>query len=88
MKYISWIVALIFLTSCGTEDNSELISTTGLQECPEELIINEQPSIVEDGEEITQTEQYYLLNWERREFDEFDNEYVAANCDVAEQTVY
>ncbi len=72
-------VSLILLASCASNKSSEL-----LKECPEEKIINRMPVV---GKPDTPTE-YYILNGERREINEFDTAWVRKNCEVKETVVY
>jgi hypothetical protein len=56
--------------------------STRLQQCPDERIDNQMPG--PGGPK----EPYYVLKGERREISEFDEAWVAANCNVPTQVVY
>lgn len=53
-----------------------------LQECPDEMIVDKMPG--PGGPKPS----YYILKGERREISEFDDAWVAQNCNIASQTVY
>lgn len=53
-------------------------SSVLLQECPDELIYNKMPSIEPD----TMVRSYYILNGERYEIAEFDEDWVRQNCTI------
>jgi len=85
MKAILTVPFIILLASCGNMENqqkSELI-----QDCPEEKIVNKMPMAVEEGQSA-EPNAYFIYKGERKELEEFDLEWVAANCDVKETEVY
>jgi len=55
-----------------------------IQACPEEWIQNDMPPIGGSEED----RQYYILDGERRELEEFDTKWVGKNCNLGKQTVY
>jgi len=57
---------------------------TKLKQCPDEWIDNQMPSI---GPEKIER-QYFILNGERREIDEFDMEWIQKNCGLRKQRVF
>ena len=59
-------------------------SKTGLKICPDEWIDNQMPS---DSSDKLQR-QYFILNGERREFEEFDVAWVQKSCNLTKQVVY
>jgi hypothetical protein len=56
--------------------------STRLQVCPEQMIMDKMPGT--DGSKPA----YYILKGERREISEFDDVWVARNCQIPTQTVY
>lgn len=69
------------LESQGQEDRK-------LKICPDEWINNQQP-IAENNESINEEDkQYFILNKERRELEEFDMNWIIQNCDIKITTVY
>lgn len=58
-----------------------------LKICPDEWINNQQPITSENNESI-QNQQYFILNEERRELEEFDMNWVIQNCDINITKVY
>ena len=70
------------LGSCGTGSGEQ---ETGLiRDCPEEKIINRMPVAGESSEAGA----YFIYKGERHELEEFDLDWIEANCDVTETEVY
>lgn len=57
---------------------------TGLKICPDEWIDNQMPG---DSSDKLQR-QYFIMNGERRELEEFDVLWVQKNCNLTKQVVY
>lgn len=57
---------------------------TKLQQCPEEWIDDQMPTA-----DLKKSEtQYFILNGERRELYEFNEEWIQKNCSIKKQTVF
>lgn len=80
---------------CGEEedekDEEEVpeVEEELLRVCPDMRVENLMPCLC-TGDDCSECEdrRYYILDGERRELDEFDNEWVEENCDVEEKVVY
>ena len=60
-----------------------------LKICPDEWINNQQPIVSESNESVGEiNKQYFILNKERRELEEFDMNWIIQNCDIKITTVY
>lgn len=81
------IIAVILIKYQAFEIKLPVItpdSKTKLQQCPDEWIDNQMPSIDPKKAET----QYFILNGERRELDEFDAEWIQKNCSLKKQEVF
>lgn len=65
-------------------ETGENIEAVRLQECPDEWIENRMPGMPEGDE--ANTEQYFIVDGERRELSEFDVTWVIESCPVNEPT--
>ena len=83
-KYLM-IPILAMLGACGAANDSQ--TTELIQDCPEEQITNHMPAVSETGESI-EPNSYFIYKGERRELAEFDLDWIAAHCDVAETEVH
>lgn len=61
--------------STGTSNSNDLI-----QDCPEELISNQMPSIGKPN--TNKANQYYIYKGMRKEINEFDSVWVSKHCKV------
>lgn len=68
--------------ACGTDTGEQHAAL--IRDCPEEKIINRMPTVGESSEAKT----YFIYKGERRELEEFDLEWVEANCEVTETEVH
>lgn len=65
----------------------DISKNPGLKVCPDEMVVNEMSGPDRSGETVDNTDtpvrsSYYMLKGERREVDEFNTAWVAANCYV------
>ncbi len=72
----SWWRTITYTTTPGP-------STALLRVCPDGMIDNQMPS-----PEPRNDRQYYIMNGQRYEVNQFDAQWVSANCQVSVQTVY
>lgn len=88
MKIIAtFSVMILTLTGCGCAKQSA--NTGKIQDCPELMIDNRMPLIVDDeAKKPAVPRKYYIYKGERREIAEFDTVWVKKNCNVEVQTVY
>jgi len=92
MKKITILVALstlIFLAGCANytvpkQSETDKSNNTGLKICPNEWIDNQMPGDESGGED----RQYYILDGERIEINEFDSIWVQNNCNLEKQVVW
>ena len=91
--YICSIVAIVIIAaaiivlarwksaghSSGVQDANEKI-----RQCPDEWINNQMPTT---GQEKSNSE-YFIINGQRREVDEFDLDWIQKNCVIKKQTVF
>jgi len=77
------IVAIVILINIFILMKQSFINSK-LQQCPDEWIDNQMPSIGPKKLE----RQYFILNGERREIDEFDMEWIQKNCSLKKQEVF
>ena len=87
------ICILLSFMSCTKDTNNETISPLWkLQTCPDEMIDNQMPRVVFDDASLASQNnvesQYYILDGQRREIKEFNEDWVKENCEVKTQTVY
>ncbi|HLN19198.1 MAG TPA: hypothetical protein VK255_03450 [Patescibacteria group bacterium] len=81
------LFSLVFLAGCdqksvAPEKEKSPEKTSALKICPDELIDNQMP-----GDNSEKNRQYYILDGQRREIDEFDQEWVKNNCQVKKDIV-
>lgn len=63
--------------------------TALLQVCPDELIKNEMPMVIDaETSELPAKRSYYILEGARHELTEFDAEWLTDNCEIPETTVH
>jgi len=84
------IFVLLPLTACSNITDPIISEDTKLQTCPDEMIDNQMPRVVFDDASLANANntKYYILDGERRELSEFDEDWVKENCKVKIQTVY
>ncbi|KKQ49498.1 MAG: hypothetical protein US68_C0014G0011 [Candidatus Shapirobacteria bacterium GW2011_GWE1_38_10] len=56
-----------------------------LRICPDSWIENRMPG---GSQEVTENRQYFIIDGERREIDEFDIDWIKENCDIKPKIVY
>ncbi|HEX8974201.1 MAG TPA: hypothetical protein VF817_01790 [Patescibacteria group bacterium] len=56
-----------------------------LQQCPSEWVNNAMPGI---DDKSVEPKEYFILNGQRRELDEFDLDWVRKNCNLQKHTVF
>ena len=82
MKYSVIILVLAISTlACKTKKQNTTSSATNsnlIQDCPEELISNQMPSIGKTNP----ANQYYIYKGFRKEIKEFDSVWVSKHCKV------
>jgi len=82
---ISAIYTFIGHTKPGTQQPIILPTPkTKLQLCPDEWIDDQAPGGFSDQYQ----RQYFILNGERREIEEFDMEWIQENCNLEKQVVW
>ncbi|MCL9806117.1 hypothetical protein NAT51_11315 [Flavobacterium amniphilum] len=81
MKKLSFLTLTIILASCNCTKKA---STTLIQDCPDEKIVDKMPTV---GESNTPKE-YYIYKGERKEIKDFDAAWVSKNCNVKTTTVH
>jgi len=93
MKTIVVILFLIFISSLGytfikTTNKSHISNTTKekIRVCPDTWIENRMPG-PPDGLKNT-SRQYFIIDGERRELEEFDLKWIKENCDIKPSIVY
>ncbi len=87
-NYIVRVCTSGSLNDCDFSDRPFTIvfpTSSLLQVCPTEKIINKMPTIYPNQ---NSSSTYYILNGVRRELTEFDQNWVGTNCAVPIQTVY
>jgi hypothetical protein len=55
-----------------------------LQVCPEQLISDQMPLVLDANTETTPTREYYIFEGTRHELTEFDADWVKTNCEIDE----
>ncbi len=75
------VLGLLTAVARGVKTPSGAVMS-GHQYSPDEKIVNQMPG--PGGPKPS----YYIVNGERKEIEEFDANWVAANCNVPEQIVY
>lgn len=81
------ITIAIFVQQLVSESRQNInvpLSDTKLRQCPDEWIDNQMPSTDPNKSKT----QYFLLNGERRELEEFDIEWIQKNCNLKKQDVF
>ncbi len=79
------IYAFMYFQKQSTDDVTDVGSKFGLlKTCPDEWIVNRQPTI----EGTLSNEQYFIFNGERREVDDYNINWIRANCGLEIQEVY
>jgi hypothetical protein len=81
------IIVFILIKQSSSEIKSQANTSnlkTKFQQCPDEWIDNQMPST-----DLKKSEtQYFILNGERRELDEFDIAWIQKNCSLKKQVVF
>lgn len=90
MKKIVFVsLVFIFLIGCKCKKNTLETADGKIRDCPEMMIENRMPQIIDENSEMTAVpRKYYIYKGERREIAEFDTAWVNRNCDVEVQVVY
>lgn len=90
MKKIVFIsMVVILMAGCKSKEKASDVADGKIRDCPEMMIDNRMPQIINDDSEISVTpRKYYIYKGERREIAEFDTTWVNRNCDVEVQVVY
>ena len=83
------IFATIFLTVILVIFKGGNIQTASSKKrvCPDEWIDNQMPQVKVDNETKTST-QYFIVDGKRKELDEYDLNWVHANCNITPQKVF
>lgn len=85
------LLAAGFFMGCGASrsvsSNAEESQDALLQVCPDSWIVNRMPRITEQDSSGPPSE-YFILDGKRRELDEFDVEWIRANCKISPQEVW
>lgn len=82
-------IFLIVFSACCAKKEQDKQHSSGqkghkLQKCPDEWIENRMPST-----DTSRVNQYFIVDGQRRELEEFDLEWIRNNCDIkAPQIVY
>jgi len=82
--YIFYSIIAIAIVIIGFVLIKQSFINSKLQQCPNEWIDNQMPSVGPKKLE----RQYFILNGERREIDEFDMEWIQKNCNLKKQKVF
>ncbi|MDD3788357.1 MAG: hypothetical protein PHO94_06645 [Petrimonas sp.] len=89
MNKIIFIFALALLATAGCSCKKPVLQSGKIQDCPEVMIINKMPQIIDDNaKNPPPPSRYYIYKGVRREIAEFDSVWVSRNCDVEQQVVY
>ncbi|MFC7774148.1 hypothetical protein [Flavobacterium sp. GCM10027622] len=80
MKKLIFLFLVTLLASC----NSAKTSNGLIQDCPDEKIVNNMPSVGGTNE----VKEYYIYKGKRKEIKDFDAKWVAQNCTVKTAEVY
>jgi len=67
------------------KDAGEVQSPSKLRVCPDSWIENRMPSVSNTHNE---KKQYFIVNGERREIDDYDLDWIKENCNIKPQIVY
>lgn len=70
------------------ENRAEVRDEMRLAGCPDKLIVNKMPIIVDPGTKSTEQNSYYIKDGSRVEISEYDSVWVSANCEVPTEVVY
>lgn len=70
---------LISVLALGCSTSQQASGPKLLRECPDEWIVNQQPKLVQPGQE-GKADEYYMLRGRRYELKQFDAAWVAKNC--------
>lgn len=84
---ISVFAVLFFIDRSKPENEQSIIPPTPsakLQLCPDEWVDNQMPGDFSDKFQ----RQYFILNGERRELEEFDVEWVQKNCNLEKHVIW
>ncbi len=89
MKNILIVSAiLLFFAGCNCKRNASLSVADKIQDCPEMMIDNRMPQIIDENSKNIPPRQYYIYKGKRYEIADFDTVWVNRNCNVEVQVVY